>query len=174
MAAKRTPTLRKYLAELDAEALREELERLVEKFPEVKKFYLADLSGDTGSIVQAARKQIERSFKTSTGKWRRARSSKLNAIQRDFEKISVYQEDVLALLVFRLEQTAPYLNHFKPTTSPMLPATVRVFERACELSQDLQVSERYRSELKALIPRFDDQYLRRDLQNVFDAQFPDA
>ncbi|RYD52594.1 MAG: hypothetical protein EOP52_00135 [Sphingobacteriales bacterium] len=174
MAAKRTPTLRKYLAEMDAEALREELERLVAKFPEVKKFYLADLSGDTSSMVQAAQKQIARSFQTSTGKWRRARSSKLNSIQRDFEAISVYKEDILALLFFRLEHTAPYLNHFKPTTSPMLAATVRIFERACELSQALLVTEKYQPLLKALIPRFDDQYLRRDLKEVFDAQFPDA
>lgn len=169
--AKRT-TLRRYLSQMDAEALREELERIVEKFPEVKKFYLADLSGDTSSIVAAAKTQIERCFKTSTGKWRRARSSKLNAVVRDFEKISVFKEDVLALHFFRLAQTAPYLNHLRPATSPLLDATVRVFEQVCVQSKDLQIAEKYRPLLRELIPQFDDRQLRRQLQAVFETQFP--
>lgn len=167
---KRT-SLRKHLAEMDAETLREELERIVEKFPEVKKFYLADLSGDTSGIVNAAKTSIERCFKTSTGKWRRARSSKLNAVVRDFEKISVFREDVLALLYFRLEETAPYLNHFRPSVSPLLDATVRVFEQVCGKSKDYQLDEKYQPLLLDLISRFDDSQLRKDLKAVYEDYF---
>lgn len=170
-SAKRNTSLRKHLAEMDAETLREEMERILERFPEVKRFYLADLSGDTSTIVNTAKNQIERCFKTSTGKWRRARSSKLNAVVRDFEKISVFREDVLALLAFRLEETAPYLNHFRPTMSPLLDATVRIFEQVCEKSIDYQLDEKYRPLLEALIVRFDDSQLRRQLHTVFMAYF---
>ncbi len=172
-ATKRTSTLRRFLNEMDADALRDELERIVDKFPEVKKFYLADLSGDTNGIVNTARKQVESCFKYSNGNFRRARSSKLNTIQRDFERISVFREDVLALLYFRLEHTAPYLNHFQPTVSPMLDATVRIFERVSEMSKDLQISEKYRPLLEGLILQFDDQQIRQQLETVFAEQFED-
>ncbi len=170
-APKRTPALRKHLQGLDREALQDELERLAERFPQVKKFLLADLSGDTAAIVAAARIQLERCFKTSTGKWRRARSSKLNSILREFETISVFEEDVLDLLVYRLALTAPWLNEFRPPASPLIQSSIRTFERACELARSLQVKEKYGPQLRALVPRFDDRQLREALESVLVRNF---
>jgi hypothetical protein len=169
---KRTPALRKHLQELDREALLEELERLADRFPQVKKFLLADLSGDTSSIVQAARTQIERCFKTTSGKWRRPKASKLNAILRDFEAISVFEEDVLELLIMRLEQSAYYLNEFQMATSPIIPSSVRVFDRACELAVSLQLEEKYSGKLEWIISRFDDRQMRDEVDPIFRRHFP--
>jgi hypothetical protein len=171
MAAPRVSQIRKYLKELDAESLMSEMERILERFPEAKKFYLADLSGDTKAIVKTARTQIERCFKTSTGKWRRARSSKLNSIIRDFERVSVFGEDLLDLHLFRLEHTTAYLNEFKPSESPLIASSMRTFESACTLAKDLQLEEKYKPHLVLLISRFDDRHIRRQLDAIFYSHF---
>ena len=171
MATPRTSQIRKYLKELDAESLVSEIERILDRFPEAKKFYLADLSGDTKAIVKSARTQIERCFKTSTGKWRRARSSKLNGIVRDFERVSVFKEDLLDLHLFRLEETAQYLNEFQIAESPLVASSLRTFESACALTQDLQVGEKYKPQLVWIISRFDDKHLRRQLDALFYSYF---
>ena len=171
MATPRVSQIRKYLKELDAESLMSEIERILERFPEAKKFYLADLSGDTKAIVKTARLHIERCFKTSTGKWRRARSSKLNAIVRDFERVSVFGEDLLDLHLFRLERTAAYLNHYKPSESPLIASSARTFEAACALTKDLQQEEKYKSQLVVLISKFDDKHIRRQLDAIFYSHF---
>ncbi len=167
MATPRTSQIRKYLKELDAESLMSEIERILERFPEAKKFYLADLSGDTKALVKSARTAIERCFKTSTGKWRRARSSKLNAIIRDFERVSVFGEDLLDLMLFRLEETAAYLNEFQYAESPLVASSIRTFEAACVLAKDLQGEEKYIPQLVWIISRFDYKEIRRQLDAIF-------
>ncbi len=174
MATQRVSQIRKYLKELDADSLISEIERILERFPEAKQFYLADLSGDTTAIVKKARTQIARCFKTSTGKWRRPRSSKLNGIVRDFERVSVFGEDLLDLHLFRLEETAGYLNEFQIAESPLVASSARTFESACELTKELQVGEKYKPQLVWTISRFDDKHLRRQLDAIFYSYFRNA
>ncbi len=164
MATPRVSQIRKYLKELDAESLMSEIERILERFPEAKKFYLADLSGDTKAIVKTARTQIERCFKGTTGKWKKPRSSKLNAIIRDFERVSVFREDVLELQLYRLEKTVEFFNGSDFSTDALETSTKRAFDALCMLMKDLQLVEKYQPKIEEILAHCSYYTMQKELQ----------
>lgn len=170
--APRRSALRKYLEEMDKESLIEEIERIVDKFDEVKQFYLADLSGDPSSIIRSAKTQLERAFRYTNGQYRNPKASKLNKIIRDFEKISLFREDVLDLLLLRLDLSVDYLNLRALSNGAFWNSAQIAFRKACTLTTDLQATEKYLPQLQKLPTRLKDRETRETwvaiLKDIFD------
>ncbi len=154
MSAPKRVSLRKYLSELDAEALREEIERIVERFPEVKKFYLADLSGDTSKLLGSAKTQLDKAFRDKNGNWRCPKASKLNEIVRDFEKVSVFREDVLELLLYRIRLSVDFTllsEEYRYMSFPAFENSMLVaLGRLCKLAKDYQALDKYLPQLEEM------------------------
>src|ERR1044072_3024068 len=92
--------LGKFLKELDREELAEEIKKLYEKFEAVRTYYQIDLTGDITPYLEAAKKKITGIFYLKGGKARRPKASRLNAVIRDFEQLSIYKEDLVDLILF--------------------------------------------------------------------------
>lgn len=135
----RPTSLLRFLSELEKEELIEEIEKLCAKFEVVKKYFDVELSGDTGRYLAAAKKDITRQFQTSKGDWRKnPKASRLNAITKEFELISIYKTDVLELLVHRVDETLRYAFGARETVSPALAQST---ELAMRRAHDLMATE---------------------------------
>lgn len=167
----RRSAFRKYLEEMDKESLIEEIERIMDKFEEVRKFYMADLSGDPVPLIRSAHTQLERAFRFSNGQYRNPKASKLNRIIKDFEKVSLFREDVLELLLKRLELSVGYINHHRLSTGAFLQSAGLSFRKACTMTKDLQAEEKYRPVLLSLYASLKDRELREQWEAIFEELF---
>ena len=142
------------LQELDKEDLIAEIEKLCNRFDEVKKYFEIELSGDTSRYVAAAKKDIDRQFRFSSGGWRKnPKASKLNAIVKEFERISIYKEDIIELLLYRIEQAILYdTSAPKDISDALLQSTCIAYRRAAALVNDEGLQEKYNNRLADIDP----------------------
>lgn len=141
--AKKT-TLLKYLNQLEKEDLIAEIEKLCQKFEVVKKYFDIEVNGDTSRYVNAAKREIERQFVTATGSLRRnPKASNLNAIIKDFERLSIYKEDVIELMIFRVEQTMDYAKSARNISEALFSSTTTVIGRVKQQIADEQLGDRF-------------------------------
>lgn len=145
-------SISKLLQELEKEDLIAEIEKLCDRFNEVKKYFEIELSGDTTRYVAAAKKDIERQFRLSNGNWRKKpKASKLNTIIKDFERISIYKEDIIELLLYRIEQTIEFDKH-RELSFALLQSTAVAFRRVAGLISAEGMEEKYAARLAAIKP----------------------
>lgn len=95
-------SLVKHLQSLEKEDLITEIELICKKFPDVKKYFQVEISGDTSKLLEIAIKKISAEF-FGANRRRRPKMGKINAYIKDFEKFSLYNEDLLKLMLHRLE-----------------------------------------------------------------------
>ena len=121
--------LLRHLEELEKEDLIAEIEKLCQKFEEVKKYFEIELSGDASKYVSAAKKKITAQFWFSNGNMRfNPKSSKLNNIIKEFEQVSIYKQDVIELYLFRIEETARWSGDNLGLPGPLQHSTWRAMK----------------------------------------------
>lgn len=141
--AKKTSLL-KFLNELEKEELITEIEKLCLKFDVVKKYFEIELSGDATRYVMAAKKEIDRQFYFTNGGLRgNPKASKLNAILKEFERVSIYKDDVIDLLLYRIEQTMKYAKDARNISEALYASTMIAKSRVLQLIQDEGTEEKY-------------------------------
>jgi hypothetical protein len=141
--AKKTSLL-KFLNELEKEELVEEIEKLCAKFDVVKKYFEIELSGDTTRYVTAAKKEIARQFYFTNGNARsNPKASRLNAIVKEFEQVSIYKEDIIELLVCRIEQTMAYAKDVRHVPEALYSSTMIAIARVMQLITDEGLQEKF-------------------------------
>ena len=141
--AKKTSIL-KFLNELEKEELIEEIEKLCTKFDVVKKYFEIELSGDASRYVETAKKDIHKQFYFSNGNPRnRPKASKLNAILKEFERVSIYKGDVIELLLHRIEQTMTYADNVGGVSDALFASTNLAIERVIDLIEQEGMEEKY-------------------------------
>jgi len=127
--AKKTSLL-KFLNELEKEELIEEIEKLCAKFEIVKKYFEIELSGDATRFVVNAKKEIHKQFYFSGGGLRgNPKASRLNAILKEFEKVSIYKEDIIDLLLYRIEETFAYAKDNRNISEALYSSTMIAHDR---------------------------------------------
>lgn len=144
--AKRKSNLQKLLEELDKEELILEIEKLCAKFEVVKTYFEVELSGDASKQLEKAKKEIDKQFFTSAGKARNPKASRFNKIIRDFEQISIYKEDIIILMIHRIEQTVKFANKYG-VNDALYQSTARAVTRAEEMIADEGLNEKYAASL---------------------------
>jgi hypothetical protein len=145
---KRKSNLLKMLEELDKEDLIAEIEKLCLKFDVVKNYFEVELSGDASKQLDKAKKEVDKQLYTSAGKPRNPKASRLNKIVRDFEQISIYKEDVIILMVHRIEQTVKFANKYG-VNDALYQSTNRVITKVMELVEAEGLEEKYGKQLAA-------------------------
>jgi len=127
-------SLLKFLNELEKEELIEEIEKLCTKFDVVKKYFEIELSGDATRYVTSAKKEIGKQFYFSNGNPRtNPKASKLNAIIKEFERVSIYKADVIELLLYRIEQTIAYAKDVRNISEALYSSTMIAIDRVLQL-----------------------------------------
>lgn len=141
--AKKTSLL-KFLNELEKEELIEEIEKLCTKFDIVKKYFEIELSGDATRFVTNAKKEINKQFYFSNGNLRgNPKASRLNGIIKEFEKVSIYKEDMIDLMIYRIEQTFAYAKDNRNVSEALYSSTMIVMNRVLQLMEDEGVAEKF-------------------------------
>ena len=105
MASKRDLT--KFLNDLSKEELIKEVEKLYQKFKEVKRYYDIDLGGDTTELVKQIKAKIENEYMPARG-FGKARSSFVKKLIDDFAKVSIYPSDLIDVILYRVEIAAEF------------------------------------------------------------------
>lgn len=145
----RKTSLLKFLNELEKEELVEEIEKLCLKFDVVKKYFEIELSGDATRYVTAAKKEIDRQFFFTNGNTRgNPKASKLNSILKDFERISIYKEDMIDLLLYRIEQTMRYAKDARNISEALYSSTMIAISRARQIIADEKAEEKFAARMK--------------------------
>ncbi len=148
-------SLTRFLSELEKEELIEEIEKLCAKFDVVKKYFEIELSGDTTRFVTNAKKEIGKQFYFSNGNARtNPKASRLNLIIKEFERISIYKDDVIELLLHRIEQTIAYAKDVRNISEALYASTLLAIERANELIAAENTEEKYKDRTDAFDNRW--------------------
>ncbi len=171
---KKKSNLNKLLQELTKEELIAEIEKICDKFEVVKDYFQIDLTGDTAAYVAQTRKKIEGQFHTSKGKKRNPKASRLNKIITDFEVISIYKEDIITLLLFRVAETGKFIARYDYTLPALLQSNIRAFARACSLIETEGLQERYKADCAAICQQGRSIYYEGELEDVYFSCFNEA
>ncbi|MDG1572937.1 DUF6155 family protein [Robiginitalea sp. M366] len=100
--------LKKYLASLEADALREQLLDLYERFPQVKEFYDFAFNPKEDKRMEEARARILKEYFPKTRRRPRARRSVAQKYLRHFQTLGVDPDLVADLMGFNLETALRY------------------------------------------------------------------
>lgn len=129
--------LKRFLAELSEAELREEVQKLFAKLPQVQAFYAQELlsPADRKKVVDELKKKIAGQFFTRMGNPRSSSNAELRKLISDFEKTAVVKADVVELLIYRVEQAVKFDDAYGGMPDGDYNAAVNAFEKALKLIQ---------------------------------------
>ena len=123
----------KYIKTLDEKGLAAELQKLYSKFPKIKKYYEMELSPNTDKVVAEYKVKIKKEYFRTNGNFGSAKSGVTRKLIAEFKKISIYENDVIELWVYRTELMVKYLidrNYYNETFYGSL---ISSYETTCKL-----------------------------------------
>ncbi|XZF13313.1 DUF6155 family protein [Chitinophagaceae bacterium MMS25-I14] len=159
------------LQELTKEELIEEIEKICDRFEIVKDYFRIDLTGDTAPYVEAAKKKITGQFHTSRGNPRRPKASRLNKIISDFEILSIYSEDIIQLLLFRVTTTVDFIRKYNYQQPALLQSNLRAFARACDMIASEHLQEKYREQCADIVQNARRIYTENEMEETYTTHF---
>mgnify|MGYP001127043026 CR=1 FL=1 len=103
--------LNRYLKDLGKKELENEVKKLYSKFKDVKKYYELELSQDTTAVLNEFKEKIKQEYFPKRG-FGRASNQASRKVVSDFKKISIFNKDIIELLLYRtdmmIENTKTY------------------------------------------------------------------
>ncbi len=133
------PKLNKYLKELTRTELEKEVKKLYSKFRDVKKYYELELSQDTSKVLEEFKGRIEKEYFPNRG-FGRASNKESRKVITEFKKISIFQKDVIELLLYRVEMMVEFTKAYGDIDEPFYNSLESSYGEACKLivSEDLE------------------------------------
>jgi hypothetical protein len=113
--------LNKYLKELNRTELENEIKKLYTKFNTVKKFYELELSQDTSKVLN------------------------------EFKKISIFQKDLIKLLLHRVETIIEFTKTYGDINRPFYSSIESSYNEVCKLIKREKLEAEYRGRLRKLM-----------------------
>ena len=98
----------KYLKHLEEDELRDELQRLYDRFPVLREYYQMEL-GDTKRVVDKYKAALHKAFFPTRGRGKRGRSQSRKLIKK-FAEVSIHPKDLVELHFYRAELMAGYIQ----------------------------------------------------------------
>lgn len=143
---------KKYLASLDEAALREELQKLFKKLPQVQEFYAHELLSDKDrkAMLEEYKKKIESQFWTRGGNPRSPSNAEIRKLLTRFEKVSVFPSEYIELLLYRVEVATKFANEFGGMPDADYEASYNAFKKAVELMNEHKLVEHFRHRCEEL------------------------
>ena len=148
MASKRDLT--KFLKDLSKEELIKEVEKLYQKFKEVKSYYDIELGGDTSDIVRQVKEKIKKEYMPERG-YGKARASVVKKLIDDFAKISIYPSDLIDVNLYRVEMGVAFTDAYGDIDEAFYTSAVSAFERTMKLIDKHQLHKDFQLRCKELL-----------------------
>jgi hypothetical protein len=172
----RLSTFKKFIESLSEEELRSELLKLYSDNNDVKRHYLMELGSesDRKKVFDKAKKDIASKFKTrSFRKPKRPRISKVNAILKEMNDISIFKDEMAALYLYTCEIALDFMEDYYFYSEPVVNNVFKSFQAACELIQADMAEEAFSQRCETLIDKaFDvNEYLGQAMQSTYDEYF---
>jgi hypothetical protein len=165
---------KKYLASLDEAGLREELQKLFNKLPQVQEFYAQELMSDTErkAMLEDYKKKIYNQFWTRSGNPRNPSNAELRTLLTNFEKVSVFPSEVIDLYLYRVEMATEFANDFGGMPDADYNASITAFKRAIEMMMEHKLGNQFRIRCEELF-RFNnlDYWYMEELEELFHENF---
>lgn len=172
MAKSKLTELKKLIAEMSEEELRQEIVKLYTKLPQVKDFYNQDLMSEDErqEVLKGYKDKIYKQFWTSGGNPRgMVNNSTIKGIIADYEKIAVFPYDVIDLLIFRVETATDYADQFGGMAESNYNASVTAFKKAMKLMDENNLRSHFGNRCKSLFKSNNlDYWYIEQLEELFD------
>ena len=123
--------LKKFITTLSNEELQQELIKLFEKFDQVKHYYTAELSSDTDTVLSKYKQRIEKEFQRASARSSNSfRTSEINNIIKEFEKVTVFTIDIIELKIYRIQLAINYIKDFRIDNQTFHGSVVGHYQKA--------------------------------------------
>lgn len=142
--------LNKYLKELDRAELEKEVKKLYSKFADVKKYYELELGQDTSKVLKEFKDKIRKEYFPKRG-FGRASNKESRRVITEFKKISIFQKDVVELLLCRVETMIEFTSSFGDIDEPFYNSIQSSFNEACKLIKSEKLELEYCGECRRLM-----------------------
>ena len=147
-------TFTKYIHSLNEEELKQELDNLYNKVPEVKHFYVLELGSDSDrkKIYDRIKKDLTSKYATkSYRKPRRPRIQKINTILREVEKHVIYTFELGDIFLFNVECATTFMKKYHFYSEPLHNNILASFEKACLYIRDALMEEAFEERIASVI-----------------------
>lgn len=142
--------LNKYLKELNRTELEVEIKNLYTKFGEVKKYYELELSQDTSKVLNEFKDKIKKEYFPNRGN-ARASNKESRKVISEFKKISIFQKDIIELLLYRVETMIEFTKTYGDIDEPFYNSLESSYNEACKLITKEKLEKDYRGECRRLM-----------------------
>ncbi|WP_027003559.1 DUF6155 family protein [Hugenholtzia roseola] len=153
MATSITKELNKYLKELTKEELEKEIRKLYSKFENVKEYYKLELGEDTSKVLGEYKRKIRGEYFSKRGMGR-ASSKESRKVISEFKKISIFQDDVIELLLYRVEVMQEFANEYGDAgyvSEPFCSSMTTSFQEACKLIKTEKLETKFRPIVQKMV-----------------------
>ena len=172
MAKSKLSDLKKLIAEMSEEELRQEIVKLYTKLPQVKEFYNQDLmtEEERQKALEGYKDKIYKQFWTSGRNPRNmVNNSTIKSIISDYEKIAVFPYDVVDLLIYRVEVATDFANQFGGMAESNYNASITAFKKATKLMRENNLKSHFESRCKSIFKHNNlDYWYIEQLEYLFD------
>ena len=150
----RRSVFNKHIEQLSEEELKDEIQVLYDKIPEVKSFYALELGDDKerSKIYDKAKQSIHAKYKTkSFRKPRRPRIQKINRLLTELEKNATYNWDMIDVYLYNVEQGLNFMKVYSFYSEPLRNTIINSLEKALLLIEDALFHSQYKERIESLI-----------------------
>lgn len=121
--------LLKHLNKSDKEDIIREVVTLFDKFKNVKEFYTAELTDDANPLLETYKKKITKAYSLANPK-ERSTNANVNKLINAFKKISIYEREIIDLLLHRVECGVAAFNRNNNRSATFYNCIANSFEEA--------------------------------------------
>lgn len=144
--------LSKYLKQSTKAELEKEVKKLYDKFKEVKQYYEIEFSTDTTDILETYKQKIYKEYFPS-GRYGKGRNNVSRKVVTDFKRISIFQKDVIELLLYRVEVMLKFTNTYGDIDEAFYNSLARSYDEACKLTKKEKLEAEFKIECSDLIDK---------------------
>jgi hypothetical protein len=166
---------KRLINEMTEAELRGELLKLFNKLEQVQTFYAQDLLSkeDRQKLLQEAKDKIYKKFWTPSGNPRNnVSNADIRKIISDFEKVSAFPNEVVDLLLYRVETATDFANNFGGMPDADYNASSTAYEKAMKLIQKHKLEAYFKEKAEDLL-QYDnlDYWYINEMEDMYEACF---
>ena len=143
--------LRKELDKQDPEELIRLISEMATRFPIAKMYLTMEFGFEGKAIVEKYKKSILKEYFPTRGHGK-ARSSKVNRILREFSQIVAFQEDMVEMQLYQLEQAVLYYRSYHHDHEPFLNNLYKNWADYLQNARQQGLLELHRPRLEQMFP----------------------
>lgn len=154
MAKSKISDLKKILDEMSEEELKQEILKLYNKLPQVKDFYNQDLmtEEERQEVLEKYKQKIYKEFWTSKGNPKgMVNNSTIKNIISEYEKICLFQYDLVDLLIYRVEISTEYAEQYGGMAESNYNTSITTFKKAMKIIQENNFLAHFEKRIKILL-----------------------